>query len=125
MRGECFTIEGKSFFCFGGAYSIDKEWRREFISWWRQEQPSNAEYDHARETLESLDYKVDYVLTHTIPESFIHRLGLVPDRHDAQLTGYLEWLYRELDFKQWFAGHFHENKDFGNFRILYQDVVQI
>ena len=125
MRGECFIIEGRSFFCMGGAYSVDKARRCEHYSWWRQEQPDNEEYTHARKTLERLGYKVDYVLTHTVPESFIHRLGLIPDRHDAQLTGYFEWLYRELDFRQWFAGHFHEDRDFGNFRILYESVVTL
>ena len=28
MRGEIFTIEGKTFFCFGGATSTDKEDRK-------------------------------------------------------------------------------------------------
>ena len=125
MRGEVFEIEGRSFFCFGGAYSVDKAYRQAHISWWQQEQPSSEEYDHARQTLERINYKTDYVLTHTIPESFIHRLGIVPDMHDAELTGYLEWLYRELDFKKWFAGHFHVNKDFGDMHILYEDVVKI
>ena len=125
MRGECFEIEGHSFFCFGGAYSVDKGTRYEGISWWPQELPGNEDYDNAKSTLERLDYKVDYVLTHTVPESFIHRLGLVPDRHDAELTGYFEWLYRELDFKKWYAGHFHVDNDFGNLYILYEDVVKI
>ena len=125
MRGEVFEIGGHSFFCFGGAYSVDKAYRQPHISWWPQEQPSKEDYDHARETLERIGYKVDYVLTHTIPDSFIHRLGIVPDMHDAELTGYLEWLYRELDFKKWFAGHFHVNKDFGDMHILYEDVVKL
>ena len=125
MRGESFVIEGHSFFCFGGAYSVDKAYRQEHISWWPQELPDNDDYAHAKETLEKLSYKTDYVLTHTIPESFIHRLGCVPDRHDAELTGYFEWLFRELDFRKWFAGHFHVNKDFGNLAVLYENVITI
>ena len=124
MRGESFIIEGHSFFCFGGAYSRDKATRPpEF--WWPQELPNNEEYAHARQTLEGLDYKVDYVITHTIPDSFIHRIGAIPDAHDAELTGYFEWLYRELDFMKWFAGHFHENRDFGDFMILFDEVVKL
>ena len=125
MRGESFVIERYSFFCFGGAYSVDKAYRQEHISWWPQELPDNDDYAHAKETLEKLSYKTDYVLTHTIPESFIHRLGCVPDRHDAELTGYFEWLFRELDFRKWFAGHFHVNKDFGNLAVLYENVITI
>lgn len=123
MRGEVFEIEGHSFFCFGGAYSVDKAFRQEGISWWPQEKPTKEDYDHAKETLERISYKVDFVLTHTIPDSAIHRLGLVPDRHDAELTGYFEWLFRELDFKRWFAGHFHVNKVIGKLYVLYEDVV--
>lgn len=124
MRGECFKIEGKTFFCFGGAYSIDKMYRRPYIEWWPQEQPDNAEYNNARRNLEFLDYKVDYVLTHTIPDSFIYRLNMKPDRHDAQLTGYLEWLCRKLDFRHWFAGHFHEDKRMDDLTILYHDIKE-
>ena len=125
MRGEVFEIEGHSFFCFGGAYSTDKAGRTPHIEWWPQELPTNEDYKHARASLERIGYKTDYVLTHTIPTSFIHRLGKYPDGHDAELTGYFEWLYRGLDFKKWFAGHFHENRDFGDLVILYDDVVRV
>ena len=60
MRGQCFVIEGKSFFVMGGAYSIDKAMRVEGRSWWKQELPNNIEYKIAEETLKSCDYKVDY-----------------------------------------------------------------
>lgn len=125
MRGEVFIIEGFSFFCFGGAYSIDKALRTQHVSWWPQEIPSREDYDHASKTLERINFKTDYVLTHTIPQSFIYKLGITPDAHDAELTGYLEWLYRELDFKKWYAGHFHLNKDFGRLHILYEGVIGI
>ena len=125
MRGEAYVIEGKRFFCFGGAYSMDKAIRHPGTSWWPQELPTNEDYVHARETLESLKYETDYVITHTIPQSMIHRLGLYPDRHDGELTGYFEWLYHELKFKRWFAGHFHEDREFnGDFEILFRKVVR-
>jgi hypothetical protein len=37
MRGEVYEIEGKTFFAFGGASSVDKHLRVESISWWEQE----------------------------------------------------------------------------------------
>ena len=46
--------------------------------------------------------------------------------HDAELTGYFEWLYGELKFKKWFAGHFHVNqlvKD--NVQVLFDDMLPI
>lgn len=119
MRGQVFEIEGRKFFTMGGAYSIDKSMRCEGISWWSAELPTNEEYKTAGENLEKCSYSVDYVITHTIPQSAIHRLGRVPDIHDNELTGYFEWLYSEkLQFKKWFAGHWHKN-------ILLNDNLQI
>ena len=43
MRGQVFTIEGKTFFTMGGAYSIDKHLRKEGYSWWSDEKPNDAE----------------------------------------------------------------------------------
>lgn len=126
MRGQCFVIEGKSFFVMGGAYSIDKAMRVEGRSWWKQELPNNIEYKIAEETLKSCDYKVDYVLTHTVPQSVIRYLGCVPDMNDAELTGYFEWLYGELKFQKWFAGHFHVNRLVrDNVQVLLDEVVTI
>ncbi len=125
MRGECFTIDGKSFYAFGGAYSVDKAMRVEGRSWWHQEQPSNEEYANGRQTLERLGYKVDYVLTHTIPYSVICRIGHVPDQHDMELTGHFQWLLENLDFKRWYAGHFHVDKDVDKVSILYDRVLPV
>lgn len=126
MRGQLYTIEEKTFFTMGGAYSIDKAARTEGISWWKQELPTPEDYHTASDTLKKCGYKADYVLTHTVPDSIIHRMGIAPDPHDAELTGFLEWVSRELDFKEWYAGHFHENAVYADrFHVLYEDVVKI
>ncbi len=127
MRGQVFEIEGRKFFTMGGAYSIDKAMRREGISWWSAELPTNEEYRTAEENLEKCGYSVDYVITHTIPESAIYRLKKVPADNDRELTGYFEWLYSEkLEFKKWFAGHWHKNTLVNeNLQILFDEVQEI
>ena len=126
MRGQRFELEGKSFFTFGGAYSIDKQYRIEGKTWWKDELPTNADYDTAERTLEKCGYKVDYVLTHTIPQSAVYLIGAVPDQHDAELTGYFDWLFTKLEFKEWFAGHFHVDKIVMNkLHILYNDMIKL
>lgn len=126
MRGQRFVIEGKSFFTMGGAYSVDKEMRTEHISWWSQELPSDNDYKTAEMTLKKYGYNVDYILTHTLPQSAIHYLGLVPCPQDAELTGYFEWLKRNLKFKMWFSGHFHMNRLVDDkIRVLFNDVVKL
>ena len=124
MRGQRFVLEGKSFFTFGGAYSIDKQYREEGKTWWPQELPSREEYGIATKTLEETDYSVDYVLTHTIPTFAIRQIGVAPDDHDAELTGFFEWLYGKLQYKHWFAGHFHVNKVVQDkIHILHDQVI--
>ena len=126
MRGQRFEIEGKSFFTMGGAYSVDKAMRVEGRSWWKQELPTNEEYKTAETTLNACNYKVDYVLSHTVPHSVIRYIGEIPDNHDSELTGYFEWLYDELDFNTWFAGHFHINQLVrDNVQILFDEVIRI
>lgn len=50
-RGYVFEIEGNTFFCMGGAVSIDKSYRKEGVSWWADEMPSTDEFNLAYKTL--------------------------------------------------------------------------
>lgn len=124
MRGQLFYIEGKSFFTFGGAYSIDRYLRQEGVSYWEEELPSNEEYHIATDTIQKNDMRVDYILTHTVPTSMIYRMNMRPDRHDMELTGFLEWLINEVSFKHWYSGHWHIDMDLtGNFTVLLNEIV--
>lgn len=118
QRGCLYTIECASFFVMGGAYSMDKAFRMSYqqISgekiWFEQELPCAEEYRRAISTLEGAGMKVDYIVTHTAPKSIIPRLiGKMPDPHDGELTGFLDWVYHETEFRKWFFGHFHEDRE--------------
>lgn len=126
MRGQCFNINGKSFFTMGGAYSVDKAMRVEGINWFRKELPDNNDYRTASATLEAHGYKFDYILTHTVPDAVLYPLGFGPG-HDSELTGFLQWVYTNTEFVKWYAGHFHVDRSFlgGSVQILYEDVVEI
>lgn len=123
MRGEIFEIEGKTFFAMGGAYSIDKYTRTEGLSWWNQEQPSDDEYKNAAKNLKERGFKVDYIITHTLPREMILRLGKYPDAHDMELTGFLEWVMYETNFKHWYCGHWHSDLELTDkFTVLWFDI---
>ena len=126
MRGQIFEIEGKTFFTMGGAGSIDKYMRQADVSWWCQELPTNEEYEEAIANLKRANMKVDYVITHTMPKEMILRYGKLPAPHDIELTGFLEWVMYEVDFKHWYCGHWHDDKDLAdNFTILFFDVLPL
>lgn len=133
MRGEIYKIEGKTIFAMGGAYSIDKFMRQKEISWWEQETPDDAEYKNAIANLEKANFKVDYIISHTAPFELISMLGYYPDTHDAELTGFFNWVMYEADFKRWYFGHWHTDKIFELkqtdkkkcFRPIFNDVCKI
>lgn len=125
MRGQVFNIEGKNFFTFGGAYSIDRPLRKRGVSYWDEEIPNIAEYNEATENLSKYD-KIDCIITHTAPREIIRSLGYFPDEHDVELTGFLEWVMYEYNFGHWFFGHFHEDRElYDKFTALFFDVVKI
>ena len=126
MRGEIYEIEGKTFFAMGGAYSIDGYMRTEGFSLWRQALPDKEEYENAAKNLKAHGFKVDYILTHTMPREMVLRFGKNPDAHEMELSGFLEWVMYETDFKHWYCGHWHTDLDLTEkFTILWFDIRTI
>jgi hypothetical protein len=121
-RGEIYEIDGCKFFCFGGASSVDRKLRMPGITWWPQEIPSEAELQHAMENLERHDWDVDYVFTHTCPESIRriipqlpvndHIPAVMPYKGPDAVNEMLEIIRGKLSFKRWYFGHFHMDMDF-------------
>lgn len=110
MRGQVFEIEGKSFFTFGGGCSLDKHQRNEGVDWWSEEKPCKEEYEEGLITLESYDYSVDYILTHTAPREVVFELGLEDFDDEMELRNYLQSIADNTDFQEWYFGHFHEDE---------------
>lgn len=126
MRGQVYHIGGKKIFTMGGAYSMDKYARKEGRSWWRDELPSKEEYNEAIRNLRAAGNEVDVILSHTAPREVIRCMGHVPDLHDAELTGFLEWILYEVKFRQWYFGHWHTDQTvMPHVRAVYYDVEKI
>lgn len=126
MRGQVFEIEGKTFFTFGGADSVDKSERTEGINWWAEEMPSEAEYQEGYKNLNACDYVVDYVLTHTAPSEIIEEMGW-SDLYDdgAELRDFLADVAFRLEFKEWYFGHWHEDLDVDEYHCLMERIVKL
>lgn len=111
QRGRVYTVEGKRFFCFGGAASIDKYMRIENVSWWARELPQAFEYDTATQSLKDCDFKLDYIITHTAPVEVVKTMGFNPYlSQDMELMSYLSYVMEKTDFQQWFFGHWHTDE---------------
>lgn len=124
MRGEIFTIDGLKFFTMGGAASHDKAYRKEGKSWWKEEMPSDAEYQNALHNLDAHDWSVDFVLSHCAPDSIQNQIADWYE-HD-RLTNFLESIKEDLLFTRWMFGHYHIDKEFPvGFSALYDQVRRI
>ncbi len=107
MRGQVFTVEGRSIFTMGGAYSIDRDKRVRDVSYWEEEMPCPEEYRDAWRQLVNHQMKVDYVVTHTAPTSLIGNMGYEVNPWEKPLNDFLEKVWKETAYHQWFFGHWH------------------
>jgi len=127
-RGQVFTIDDKKIFSFGGGRSIDKAFRKEGISWWREEMPSQEEYSEAIDNLNKNNWCVDYIITHTAPTSIIHTLETDHDVYNKEneLSDFLEEIEKKTKYKKWFFGHYHLDKNINNkYYVLYQNIIKL
>lgn len=112
MRGQIFDINGNSFFTFGGGESTDKDMRIETGKWWREEEPTSIEMAEGAKKLDEVNCKIDYIITHEPPSlvksAILLRKGL-SDRVN-KLNGYFEEIGRSCEFKHWYFGSLHEDR---------------
>ena len=129
-RGYVYNIGGKSFFAFGGGFSIDKARRTENKSWWSREMPSEYEYVRGIVNLHHVYSKVDYIITHTCSNKMFNDLSFFFNFHDKikgedTLRKYFDDIEKKVEYKKWFYGHFHQDHDFKKHQALYDVVVEI
>lgn len=123
MRGEIYNIDGYSFFAMGGASSHDIEFRTENVSWWKDELPNDQEYENAFKNLEKHNNKIDFIISHCCSDNVQNMINsnYVHDK----LTNFFKIIDETVEFKKWFFGHYHVDKDFGKYRCLFEDVIKI
>ena len=98
MRGRIFQIGAVTFFTFGGADSVDKQFRKEGVSWWPQERQTEEEFAEGMNNLAKHNYLVDYIITHTAPQDIVAQLGYL--REDTTLGNYTALYYQLKCLKQ-------------------------
>ena len=149
MRGQVFTIEEKKIFTFGGARShdisggilesddpdfykkrkaLEKDWRPyriNHLSWWEQEMPMEEEMEEGRKNLEVHGNVVDFIVTHCCASSLQASIGEGMYRPDI-LTKYFQEVARKVEYKKWFFGHYHDNRNLaGNGILIYEQIIRI
>lgn len=124
--GEVYDLDGVRCIAIGGAYSIDKPFRlAKGLPWFPDEQPSDRVKRRVERSLASLDWKVDFVLSHTVPRRYVPTEAFIPgidqctvDRSTEEWLGELEG---RLSYKRWYAGHYHVTKEVDRMKLMFED----
>ena len=86
--------------------------------------PSDEEYAEARQTLERLNWKVDYIITHCAPTTIQQKIN--PSFKSDKLAAFLEEIRCRSQFHYWLFGHYHDNRIIDEKCVmLYEQMVRI
>lgn len=110
---RCSRLNINNYRCLflGGAESIDKEWRTEGVSWWRNEVLSHSDY------LNFPAGNFDIIFSHTVPTSVFHKLKIPiwdSSKGGDPSCAILDEALTKYKPKKWYFGHFHQ---YFNFKV--------
>ncbi|GAG28122.1 unnamed protein product [marine sediment metagenome] len=99
-------LNGVDFFFIRGAYSVDKAYRQEHISWWKDEELT---YGESHKCFDSyLENKPSIVISHDCPTVMCERF-----KYSAYVSSNTQYLLQELfnahEPDRWYFGHHHRN----------------
>lgn len=128
--GEIYNFHGRTVMPIGGAYSVDKYYRlRNGLRWFESEQPDEDIKEYVEKQLNKANWSVDVVLSHTVPIeaepvwAFIP--GLDQSMVDKSTEKWLQYIYDNLEFSEWYAGHYHVESEECGIRIMFEDYDEI
>jgi len=114
-----YTINDKRVLIIPGATSVDKHLRTQDIDWWDDEVLSKQEENKILDELDAVDWKVDYVLSHTCDTK--SALEILNGRYlsSCPVTKFIDFVFEKLDYKYHYFGHWHNNMCFDKSRCHY------
>lgn len=125
--GEVFDFDGRQCLVIGGAYSVDKPYRTQNVSWWPDEQPSEAIRRSVEARLKALGNRVDVILSHTCPLKYepveVFLPGIDQSAVDKSTEQWLDVLEDRLSYDRWYCAHYHTEKAVDKLRFLYQSIM--
>ncbi|MBQ9902045.1 MAG: metallophosphoesterase [Clostridia bacterium] len=125
MRGYVFDLEGMKIFAMGGARSYDRIFRKEGVTWWPEEMPSEEEIRRARQNLALNDNQVDIMITHDAPQSIARMIDFAKSQDD-ELMPFFDELKNTVGYRHWYFGHFHEDWKIDECHtVVYNKIIQL
>ena len=123
--GEVYDFDGKKAIAIGGAYSRDKEYRiLSGLPWFPDEQPDEIIKKQVESKLAEMKWKVDYVFSHTCPLLYrprqTHLRGI-----DQSTEEWMDEIAKELSYSKWYFGHYHDNIQYIDAELLYEEIKEL
>ncbi len=124
--GEIFNLGGLQTIVMGGAYSVDKAFRLAYgYGWWEDEQPSDEIKRYVESKLDSVQWNIDVVLSHTTPLKYepveVFMAGIDQSKVDKTTEIWLDNIEDRLSYKKWYCGHYHTEKKIDKLEIMFEN----
>ena len=127
VDGELYDLDGHRTIAIGGAYSVDKYYRlANGWNWWPDEQPSAECKKGVEKVLDYHCWKVDAVLSHTVPLKYepveVFLPGIDQSKVDKSTEAWLDRIEDKLEYKHWYAGHYHTEKEVDKLTLMFGSI---
>ena len=109
LRGEVYTLEGKTYFVLGGSEEPEREMRQSANTWFEREMPTEQELRHAIERLTAHGGRVNYMITHE-PSAKVGGQLITRTRELNGVHLFLSLLEETVQFDHWYFGALHMDK---------------
>lgn len=128
--GEIYDFHGKKVMAIGGVYSVDKYYRLNHkMPWFDTEQPDEWIKSYVEQQLEKVGWFIDIILSHTVPievePTWVFIPGVNQEVVDKSTEKWLQEIYDNLEFSEWYAGHYHVESEENGIRIMFEDYDEI
>ena len=127
MRGQMYTIDGKTVFTMGGGESPDADVLDNDLSENdRAAIPTDREMLDGVNRMEQAGFVCDYIITHEPPakvKDFL-LLGTNTPQHVTALSAYFDELQTQCKYTRWFFGSMHIDKQISSSQVaVFQQII--
>lgn len=144
IDGEIYTFEGNKYMVVGGAHSVDKmRCLEEGTPFWYDEMPDDTVRETVELNLQNEGNRIYGMMTHTCPIDYLPTEMFMSTRQNASIKRkprktkskklfkpdidrsteiWLGELEKKLDYKVWFCGHYHIDKQIDKIQMMCYDI---
>ena len=144
IDGEIYNFEGKKYMVVGGAHSVDKmRCLEQHKPFWEDEMPDETTKAKVEQKLSAEGNKIYGMKTHTCPIEYLPTEMFVSTRQNADIKRkpkksksknffkpdidrsteeWLSKLEKQLDYKVWYCGHYHIDKEIDKINMMYSGI---